>query len=249
MAMTRFLILSCSERKRPDLGLVPAIERYDGPAFRVLRRFLQSQPPDPPEVYILSAELGLVSSMELIPNYDRRMTLQRAQELRAHVVGRLRDIINRSYYRELFICVGRNYLRALDGYDTTLSPNTSVTVLTESFGRKLAALRDWLYGGPPQPREGTLRRKKLGNALLCGVELRSTPEEVLDVARQAILLGNCEATRCRRWCVMVDGHTIAPKWLVSQLTGLPVSTFVSRDARRALEQLGVQIVERWEVEK
>ena len=31
------LIMSCSQRKRPDLGLLPAIERYDGGHFRVLR--------------------------------------------------------------------------------------------------------------------------------------------------------------------------------------------------------------------
>jgi hypothetical protein len=38
------LILACSRRKRPDEGLLPAIERYDGPAFRVLRRFLREMP-------------------------------------------------------------------------------------------------------------------------------------------------------------------------------------------------------------
>jgi hypothetical protein len=38
------LILACSRRKRPDEGLLPAIERYDGPAFRVLRHFLREMP-------------------------------------------------------------------------------------------------------------------------------------------------------------------------------------------------------------
>lgn len=31
----RLLILACSQRKRPDPGLLPAIERYDGPQFQV----------------------------------------------------------------------------------------------------------------------------------------------------------------------------------------------------------------------
>src|SRR5436305_3237505 len=34
----RVLILSCSQRKRLDFGLLPAIERYDGGHFRVLRK-------------------------------------------------------------------------------------------------------------------------------------------------------------------------------------------------------------------
>ncbi|MFN8458221.1 MAG: hypothetical protein U0401_26815 [Anaerolineae bacterium] len=29
----RLLILACSQRKRPDPGLLPAIERYDGGSF------------------------------------------------------------------------------------------------------------------------------------------------------------------------------------------------------------------------
>jgi hypothetical protein len=38
------LILACSRRKRPDEGLLPAIEPYDGPAFRMVRRFLREMP-------------------------------------------------------------------------------------------------------------------------------------------------------------------------------------------------------------
>jgi len=37
----RLLILSCSQRKRPDPSLLPAIERYNGPPFQVLRRYLR----------------------------------------------------------------------------------------------------------------------------------------------------------------------------------------------------------------
>lgn len=54
----RLLILSCSRRKRLDTDLLPAIERYDGPAFRVLRRFLRERPFEAPDVLILSAEHG-----------------------------------------------------------------------------------------------------------------------------------------------------------------------------------------------
>ena len=38
------LIISCTRRKSSDVGLIPAIARYDGPKFRVLRRFFQQQP-------------------------------------------------------------------------------------------------------------------------------------------------------------------------------------------------------------
>ena len=44
---TRLLVLACSERKRAGPGLLPAAERYDGPAFRVLRAYLRTAA-DPP---------------------------------------------------------------------------------------------------------------------------------------------------------------------------------------------------------
>jgi len=58
----RLLILSCSQRKRPDPGLLPAIERYDGPVFQVVRRYLREQPAGSKQldVFILSARYGLI---------------------------------------------------------------------------------------------------------------------------------------------------------------------------------------------
>jgi hypothetical protein len=78
-ATDRLLILACSQRKRPDAELLPALERYDGPAFRVLRRFLRSRAPDPPDVLILSAEHGLIPRDLPIAAYDRKMTPARAR--------------------------------------------------------------------------------------------------------------------------------------------------------------------------
>ncbi|NEQ77914.1 MAG: hypothetical protein F6K23_35840 [Okeania sp. SIO2C9] len=46
------LIISCTRRKSLDVGLIPAIARYDGPKFRVLRRFLQQQPSNCQDIYI-----------------------------------------------------------------------------------------------------------------------------------------------------------------------------------------------------
>ena len=58
----RLLILSCSQRKRPNRVLLPALERYDGPVFRMLRKFLRSCPAREShlEIYILSAQFGLL---------------------------------------------------------------------------------------------------------------------------------------------------------------------------------------------
>ena len=44
--ISRLLIISCSRRKNPASKKLPAIERYDGPIFQVLRKFLREFPKD-----------------------------------------------------------------------------------------------------------------------------------------------------------------------------------------------------------
>src|SRR5690242_19808152 len=91
--MSRLLILSCSQRKRVTQDTLPAIKRYDGPAFRVLRRYLQCKSLDTPEIRILSAEYGLISQEQPITCYDRKMTAQRAEELRPRVLAELKHLL------------------------------------------------------------------------------------------------------------------------------------------------------------
>lgn len=71
----RLLIMACSSRKSPAFGLLPAIERYDGVAFRVVKRLLRivQFPPDV-DVMILSAKYGLIGQDEPIGDYDLQMT-------------------------------------------------------------------------------------------------------------------------------------------------------------------------------
>lgn len=47
---------------------------------------LEQQDSLPPDVYILSAQYGLISSEQPIDYYEQRMTAQRAEELRPRVL-------------------------------------------------------------------------------------------------------------------------------------------------------------------
>lgn len=71
--MSRLLILACSQRKKPGQRKLPAIERYDGPAFRVVRKYLRESDGDPIRILILSAKYGLIAANEKIGNYDCRL--------------------------------------------------------------------------------------------------------------------------------------------------------------------------------
>src|SRR5919198_1230098 len=100
----RLLLISCSKRKRAGYKLMPAIDRYDGPAFYVLRRYLREIDDRELRVYILSAEFGLINARKRIPDYDRLMTHSRAHELRERTTQSLRSMLQKTGCTELFIC-------------------------------------------------------------------------------------------------------------------------------------------------
>jgi hypothetical protein len=244
--MDRLLILSCSQRKRPDPGLLPAIERYDGPAFRVLRRFLRERDTGVHEVdaHILSAEYGLIPIEQPIANYDRKMTPQRAVELRGDVLDTLTMLV-RIGYDALCVAMSAQYWRAFEGWAAVVPLGFQVVILTGSQGVQLAKLKRWLWNDQPPSRESGYRSKTKprGTASLRGVELHLTPSQVLDYARAALAGGGSSACRLRKWYIELDGQRISPKWLVSVLTKLPVSSFSAGEARRVLRHLGLEALE------
>lgn len=253
--MKRCLIIGCSEAKLDTPGELPAIERYDGPPFRVLRRFLKNgslgDSLSELAVFVLSAEFGLISGEQLIPVYDRRMTSHRAEELRSDVLEVFKCEVANQKYGELFLSMGKTYLLALAGYETLLSPAMKVSVSDVTAGRKLTELKFWLTGEDSTvqstsssfgtAQNGQPRRRANRSVNLRGVELALTPDQVQQRARQALATAPSRAYQIKDWYTLIDGTKIAPKWLVSQLTKVPVSKFDASEARRVLLALGIEV--------
>lgn len=237
----RLLILSCSQRKRPNQEPLPAIERYDGPAFRVLRRYLREKSAKAPDVLILSAEYGLISQDSPITAYDRKMTPARARELRLMVLAALDRMTAFRSMSETLIFAGRQYLPALNIDDVSSLQNTTVKVCAGAMGRKLAELHDWLYGDPLRLSYNSNMSAEGNGARIRGVQVVLTPEQVFEAATDALSEGWGNPERYESWYVPVNGRCVAPKWLVSRISGLPVGTFTTDDARRLLARLGVEV--------
>jgi hypothetical protein len=238
----RLLFLSCTRSKRREPELLPAIERYDGPVFRVVRRF-RNTTAEPPETYILSAQFGLIPSDQLIPYYDERMTPRRAQELRPQVGKAFRRIISagsagRWVEMQLFFCMGKVYFEAIMPCVPT---NLTVERAGGPIGRMSSELHLWLYGPNADAGSATQANSPLGAARLRGIEVVMTPAEVFEEARRALPRLNGVAAGCHTWYVTVDQARVSPKWLVSLITGLPVRDFHSSEARRVLRRLGVEV--------
>ena len=150
MSTPALLSVGCSATKRPDAGLLPAIDRYDGPAFRVLRKARRAGrwPPDL-AVWIVSAECGLIALCAPIPWYDRRMTAARARALAPTVAPQVQRLIAAPpAARRVHFHLSRAYWQVLVGHalwegDGVTAPPT-ITMARGGIGQQLAQLRAWL---------------------------------------------------------------------------------------------------------
>lgn len=142
--MTRLLIIACSERKNPAKGRLPAIERYDGPAFRVLRKYLRETERPAPTVLILSAKYGLLSAGQTVPNYDCKISAATARGIRTQVFETLRVVLPSKRWQAIGICAGRDYRVALADVTELLPPDARLDVLDGGLGPRLTALKKWL---------------------------------------------------------------------------------------------------------
>lgn len=240
VTMSRLLILSCSQKKRTDSYLLPAYERYDGPPFQLLRRYLKAST-DTPKIRILSAEYGLIPHDSNIPYYERRMTGLRALELRSQVIKELDKLLRRKSWYGVFVHLGKDYLKALEG-SAVFSPKHGVQVADGTPGKRLADLYSWLYGEGVIPTQRLTVSQPHKDICLRGVKITAKKQELIKAARQAMKRASDDQTSYHSWYVLVDGVRVSPKWLVSLWTGLPVSSFHSDEARRVLYQLGVEVI-------
>lgn len=139
----KLLIVSCSKRKKAVSGLLPAVDLYEGPQFKIIRRYLDMPNLD---VYIISAKYGVVKYSDHITYYDMKMTVKRANELKGRVSKALRSLINENNYSDVLINLGKNYLYALDGFraDSTERENSKITFLEGRIGERLKKMKEWL---------------------------------------------------------------------------------------------------------
>ena len=142
----RLLMLGCSERKVGTCGRLPAFQRYDGPAYRVYRKFLRDDrdADSAVDLYILSAKYGLISGDILIPDYDRQMTPERAEQLKPAVERSLDLVFTLHRYDEIFVAMGKVYRDALMDF---LPSDGRVIVAEGRIGEKSSALYPWLREG------------------------------------------------------------------------------------------------------
>ncbi len=236
----RAVFLSCSERKVRDGAPLPAIDRYDGPCFRVLRAYLRQSATEGPQVWITSAKYGLVAGKDPIHNYNRRMTPRRAHRLAGDILCQFRRLWHEGPFDQAFVSLSENYALAMRDCWPTLPQSVSVTFARGSIGRRCSLLKAWLGGRDGKADEYANIGTPYHAHTLLGIPITVTREQALAVAEERLEAERSKAGAFQTWYVDVAGYRVAAKWLVSKLTGLSVSRFRTNDALRALRSIGIE---------
>jgi len=203
---------------------------------------VQLNPHEVPDVYILSAQFGLIHGDEPIPAYDYRMTPQRAHELRDSTAVKLQKLDLDKRYQSICLCAGATYREILSSPVLDTFPRQRFVSLKGGQGVQLSYLKAWLYNSDREfqiSEDAALDDTLPVRFTLKGIKYEVTPFMAITVARQALENGLSKHVRATAWYVLVDGQPLPPKWLVSQLTGVPVGDFHTMEARRVLAQLGL----------
>ncbi len=142
---SRAIIVGCSKIKRRDRKLIPAIERYDGSVYKILRNYLgNGGSQNKLDILIISAKYGLIKDSSKISYYNQIMNKKRAKELNVNLVKELNEYLTANKYPEIFINLGEMYLSAIEGFRVPHT-QTKITYAEGRIGERLAEMKNWLY--------------------------------------------------------------------------------------------------------
>ena len=141
------LILGCSDKKtkNPNFDEMPALEVYDGPNYRVLRKFLRENGWPPGLIIkIISAKHKIIDATELIEPYNERLDKKAAKDIRQEVMQNLEELKSP---KTVFINMGKDYLPAISCI-TTLFGDSRVEYAEGGIGKKMQKMKQWLHNLP-----------------------------------------------------------------------------------------------------
>jgi len=145
--MANLLLISCSGTKKKDLEAIPALERYDGTTYKVIKKAKRERYwPKHTHLCIVSAKYGLISEHTLIEDYDQKMTNTRAIELQIVVSQALDNLLEQNTYEHIFINMGSVYTKSINLSSEVLKARHQgrLQEATGGIGERLQQTKAWL---------------------------------------------------------------------------------------------------------
>ena len=148
--MAKLLILGPSYRRNTSPELLPAIERYDGLFYRIVRRNMDKVKEKGIDIIIITEDLELVTPETKLPykppvgNKWRTMPpVSRNPEKIEKLRNQILEMVKSRKYDEIFIVLNKHYQALLPD----LTPYTKKIIATSrGLGSKAKELKEWLSG-------------------------------------------------------------------------------------------------------
>jgi hypothetical protein len=141
-AAGHLLIIACSDKKRGQAGMHPALELYNGGMYEVLRKFVNENGWPPGLVIkIISAKYGLLDASDLIEVYDKRLDKASAAKMQPRVIAALKKL---GRFKQVFVNLGKDYLPAIQGVEEVFG-SQRVQYAKGAIGLKKKAMKEWLH--------------------------------------------------------------------------------------------------------
>ena len=177
-----------------------------------------------------------------IPFYDEKLDKHKSQELTQLSISQSSHFFTDSEKtKEVFVNLGNLYLQVFEPILEKLSQTNSVVFTSGSSGKRLAEMHDWLYG-ENSPLRNEQNETKLTEVYIQGIRLQTNEAQIRAIIQKEITQnGIKDLQNFQSWFVPIDEMKVSPKWLISRLTGLPVSKFHSDQARKVLQKLGIKV--------
>lgn len=149
----RLLLLNESYRRTQSYTPIPALDRYTGVFFEVLKKAVREHPKETRDldVLILTKEGELFRSEENAPYYPplgqgyRHSLLKVDPSKRAMIMSKLLKVIEGKRYSEIFVNIGKNYRPLIEGFDA--KANVKIEYAKgPGLGPKAGDMKRWLIG-------------------------------------------------------------------------------------------------------
>jgi hypothetical protein len=225
------LILGCSLAKKEEAG--PAIEVYDGPIFRTVRRRL----PEidwPLDVWIISAKHGVLRQTDWIANYDEVLLTTANSGFREKTEHQLADMLPSALNRVLILAPKR-YIAQIP-LELISDRSEKFEVFSDRLGRCQARLLEWLGIDNIRKAHVPISLGPLGKF--------SKPIDKIFIHEAAQKLAEkcSSASQVIQWYALIEDQRIPAKKLTSVLTGVPVSSFDTCHALALLHRNAIKTV-------
>lgn len=148
----KLLILGCSATKLKSDGYIPALGRYDGPIYRVVRKFLREREwPQDLSIGVLSAEHGLFGSLKGIEDYDKQMDEATAETISHESIPVIRKWQDDGHIPPYYLPLGKDYLPAVQPGLKSL--NIPHETFKGGIGEKQSQVKTFLHDTSSTPRK------------------------------------------------------------------------------------------------